>query len=235
MFSFFKTQVLHPVLDLIFPKYCIACDQLISAESGFLCLSCTYTLPYTDMEKTEENAAQMRMLTKLPARYAASLLYFVEEGKVREMLHRLKYQNRPEIGVYLGKLIAQKFAQQAWFHTIDAIIPVPLHAAKQARRGYNQSECIAEGIAEYIRKPVLSKAVRRVKNTESQTEKNRKERIDNVADAFEVRKPGQIKDKHILLVDDVLTTGATLASCGRSILSGTSCSLSVVTVAIAYR
>ncbi len=234
MLHFFKTQVFYPVLDLLFPKYCIACATLISAEAGFLCLSCKHTLPYTDMEKMEETAAQVRMLTRLPVQFAASLLYFIDAGMVRGMLHQLKYHNRPEIGVYLGALLAEKFSAQPWFQSIDAIVPVPLHAAKKARRGYNQSDCIAEGIARYSHKPVLLNAVERTRNTSSQTDKNRKERIENVADAFMLRRPRRLEGKHILLVDDVLTTGATLASCGGSILSGANCTLSIATIAIAY-
>ncbi len=234
MLQFLKTQVYYPVLDLLFPKYCIACETLISAETGFLCLSCKHTLPYTDMEKMEENAAQIRMLTRLPVQYAASLLYFIDAGMVRAMLHKLKYHNRPEIGIYLGELLAQKFSAQSWFRSIDAIVPVPLHTAKKAKRGYNQSECIAEGIANYSHKPVLSNVIKRTRNTSSQTDKSRKERMDNVADAFALRRAKQVEGKHILLVDDVLTTGATLASCGRSIVTGADCTLSIATVAIAY-
>ncbi|RYD99763.1 MAG: ComF family protein [Sphingobacteriales bacterium] len=234
MLQFFKTQVYYPVLDLLFPKYCIACETLISAEAGFLCLSCKHTLPYTDMEKMEENTAQIRMLTRLPVQFAASLLYFVDAGMVRAMLHKLKYQNRPEIGSYLGELMAQKFASQAWFRSVDAIVPVPLHPAKKVKRGYNQSACIAEGIASYSRKPMLLNAVKRIRNTSSQTDKNRKERMLNVADAFTLHRANQIEGKHILLVDDVLTTGATLGACGRSILTGTNCTLSIATAAIAY-
>ncbi|MBL7706518.1 MAG: ComF family protein [Taibaiella sp.] len=234
MLQFLKTQVYYPVLDLLFPKYCIACETLISAEAGFLCLSCKHTLPYTDMEKMEENVAQIRMLTKLPVQFAASLLYFIDAGMVRAMLHKLKYHNRPEIGVYLGELLGQKFSAQAWFRSVDAIVPVPLHAAKKAKRGYNQSECIAEGIANYSHKPILANVIKRTRNTSSQTDKSRKERMDNVADAFALRRAKQIEGKHILLVDDVLTTGATLASCGSSILKEANCTLSIATVAIAY-
>lgn len=234
MLQFLKTQVYYPVLDLLFPKYCIACEQLISTEAGLLCLSCKHSLPYTDMETMSENAAQIRMLTRLPVKFAASLLYFIDSGQVRVMLHQLKYHNRPDIGVYLGMLLAQKFAEQDWFRSIDAIIPIPLHPVKKAKRGYNQAECIAEGIAHYSGKPVLRKAVIRTRNTSSQTDKSRKERTDNVANAFQLRCRKQIEGRHILLVDDVLTTGATLASCGKSILDTANCTLSIATVAIAY-
>lgn len=234
MFQFFKTQVYYPVLDLLFPKYCIACEQLISTEAGLLCLACKHGLPYTDMEKMSENAAQIRMLTRVPLKFAAALLYFIDSGQVRAMLHQLKYQNRPEIGVYLGTLLAQKFAQQDWFRSVDAIVPIPLHPAKKARRGYNQSECIAEGIAHYSRKPLLRNVVARIRNTSSQTDKSRKERADNVANAFLLRRRERVAGKHILLVDDVLTTGATLASCGKSILDAADCTLSIATIAIAY-
>lgn len=223
----------QPIGDLLFPKFCTACDRHITAGETILCLECRHTLPFTNMENIAENEAHIKFLTKLPLIHAAALLYFVEEGMVREMMHRLKYQGRPEVGRFLGILLAKKFSTTDWFNTIDGIVPVPLHHKKQNKRGYNQAEMISVGISEITGKPVWGKAVLRTRNTASQTRKSSKDRQENVRNAFEVRAREQLNNKHILLVDDVLTTGATLASCGNAIVSACSCSLSLATVAMA--
>lgn len=224
----------QPLGDLLFPKFCAACDQTIIANEFVLCFECRHNLPFTKMEQLNDNEAQIKFLTKLPLAKAASMLYFVEEGLVREMMHRLKYQNRPEIGNLLGLLLARQFNKVKWFNDIDALIPVPLFHKKQNLRGYNQAETISEGIAEFTGLPVWNDVVFRIKNTASQTQKNRKERQENVHDAFILKKPNKLRNKHILLIDDVLTTGATMASCGQAILSATPCTLSLATAAIAH-
>ncbi len=231
----FSQLVLQPLGDLLFPKYCAACDQHITAQESILCLECKHSLPFTNMEQLVENEAQIKFLTKLPLQKAAAMLYFVEEGLVREMMHRLKYQNRPEVGHFLGVLMAQKFEKADWFKDIDVLVPIPLFHKKQNKRGYNQAEMIADGIAEITGKPIWNDVVARIRDTESQTKKNKKERQENVKNAFTLQKPQQLLNKHILLVDDVLTTGATLASCGNAILKSCDCKLSLATVAIAHQ
>jgi ComF family protein len=235
MSNFLTNWIWHPILDVLFPKCCAACNSLLQSKEEILCISCRYQLPFTEMEKIPENEAAIKFYTKLKLEHAASLLYFVEEGMVRPMLHKLKYKNQSEIGYFLGKLLAERFSPSGWLNDIDVILPIPLHYKKQHLRGYNQATLIAEGIGDFIKKPVCDNAVIRVKNTASQTQMSRSRRLENVNNAFSLAKPGKdLEDRHILLIDDVLTTGATLASCGRLLLEKTRCKLSIATVAIAH-
>lgn len=235
MIGQFKHWIWHPLVDILFPKFCAACDNILHSEEQLLCLSCKYQLPFTEMEKMEENEASLKFYGKLKIERAAALLYFVEEGMVRPMLHKLKYKNQSEIGFYLGKLLAERFAEVAWLDSIDGIVPVPLHYKKQYIRGYNQTDLIADGISSIIKKPVLNKLIKRVKNTVSQTQLSRNDRLANVVDAFSVDKANKhFKNKHILLVDDVLTTGATLESCGQLLKRELQCNISVATIALAH-
>lgn len=232
MLAFFSKILLAPILDTLFPKYCVACESNISSQQNFLCFTCLHQLPYTEMERGESAEAHIRLLTKLPLVKAAALCYFVEEGILRNVMHALKYQNQPDLGIFLGEMLAERFALYNWFDGIDAIMPVPLHWSKQQLRGYNQSEMIAQGISAVTNIPVCNDILIRNRKTASQTTMSRVERESNVKDAFELRDPGELEGQHILLVDDVLTTGATIAACGKA-LRGAKCNISVATLAIA--
>src|SRR6185312_5058207 len=151
--------------------------------------------------------------------YATSFAYFTSEGLLQHLLHGLKYTNKKQTGIYLGKQLAYDLQQTNWISEIDAIIPIPLHNKKEAIRGYNQSELIAEGIGNVLNIPVLNNALLRKRHTDSQTKKSREERLMNMKDAFEVTSSHLLKNKHILLVDDVLTTGATIESAALALLS----------------
>lgn len=225
-------EILDPIIEALFPRYCAGCERTVTSSEEIVCFECKSSLPYTKMENYDENAAAIRMLTRLPFEHAFSLLYFIEKGSTRHLLHNLKYKNQPDVGIYLGKLIGEKLSKSTWGATLEGIIPIPLHRKKEASRGYNQSELIAEGISKILGIPVLEKAVVRCRNTESQTDKNRSQRAANVANAFEVKDAKMLSDKHILLVDDVLTTGATLSACGKAILDATDCKISIATVAL---
>ena len=228
-----KHHLLHPLLDLLFPQYCAGCKQLLHAGEDILCLNCFDQLPFTGLEQIKDNETDVRLYGKLAHLHAAPLLYFIEEGLVQEIMHELKYRNRPDIGRFLGRLIARRYAQAEWFRSIDLIIPVPLHRKKLRQRGYNQSAAIAAGISAISGIPVVEQVVRRKLYTASQTHKNRIERLDNVAEAFVLEQPDILKGTHVLLVDDVLTTGATLASCGSRILQAADARLSIATAALA--
>lgn len=228
-----KHHLLHPLLDLLFPHYCAGCKQLLHTGEEILCLTCFNQLPFTGLEQIKDNETDVRLYGKLAHLHAAPLLYFIEEGLVQQIMHELKYRNRPDIGRFLGRLIAHRYAHTEWFASIDVIIPVPLHRKKLRQRGYNQSAAIAAGISAISGIPVAEEAVKRKLHTASQTHKTRIERLDNVAEAFVVERPDILKGKHVLLVDDVLTTGATLAACGSRILQSADARISIATAALA--
>lgn len=228
-----KQYIINPLLDLLYPQHCAGCDALLPGGGDPLCITCAHKLPFTGLEHFADNETDIKLYGKIQHLQAAPLLYFTEEGMVQTLMHQLKYKNRPDIGYYLGTLIAERYAATDWFRSIDAIIAVPLHPKKEYRRGYNQAACIAEGISETAHIPLLKHAVARTVHSDSQTHKTREERLQNVAGIFKVRKADRLKGKHLLLVDDVFTTGATIASCGNALLAVEGTSLSIATAAMA--
>lgn len=170
---------------------------------------------------------------RIPIERATSFVYFTKQGIMQHLLHGLKYKNRQQTGTILGTLLAEELKNCGWLDTIDGIIPVPLHRRKALRRGYNQACRFAEGIANASGIPVWDKHIKRIRDTDSQTNKSRAERIENVAGVFEAVKPELLKHKHVLLTDDVLTTGATLESCARALLAIEGIKISIATIAVA--
>ncbi len=168
---------------------------------------------------------------RVPFKMASSLLHFYKGGKTQELLHQLKYKDQPELGVYLGNLAAQYYQKVGFFEQVDVLIPIPLHPEKLAKRGYNQAEQLAIGISSATKLPVYSEAIRRVTATSTQTKKSRFERWLNVESVFEVAQSDQLENKHLLLVDDVLTTGATLEACAVKLLAVNGVNLSMFTLA----
>jgi ComF family protein len=190
-------------------------------------------LPRTDYHLMPENDTVLRLAGRVPFTHATSFAYFINDGLLQHLLHGLKYLNKKENGAYLGKQFAYDLQQTDWIRTVDVIIPVPLHAKKEAVRGYNQSVLIGEGMCNILHIPVNNKVLKRVRHTESQTQKSRAERLENMKDAFVVKDAAAIKDKHVLLIDDVLTTGATLEACALALLKVQDTRVSIATIGIA--
>ncbi|MEQ1747336.1 MAG: phosphoribosyltransferase family protein [Saprospiraceae bacterium] len=180
-----------------------------------------------------ENSFSERFWGRLPIETGTAMYFFNRKSPIQKALHRLKYQNQPDIGVRIGWLLGNQLRQSPLYRDLDGIVPVPLHPQKEHLRGYNQSEKLAEGIAETLNVPVLKGVLVRVSISESQTRKKRMARFENVDEVFAVRRPDRAKGKHLLLVDDVLTTGATLEACGKQLLNVPNVRLSMATIAIA--
>ena len=158
---------------------------------------------------------------------------FVKDSSLQKMIHALKYKENKEAGIYLGKQIAYEIESSPFFNSIDYIIPVPLHPKKEKLRGYNQSLCIAKGIKEILKIRIIHKNLQRKINTESQTKKNKYSRWENVGQVFELINKNRLNNKHILLVDDVVTTGSTLESCIATLKQSEGIKVSIVTIALA--
>jgi ComF family protein len=166
---------------------------------------------------------------------ATSFFLFVKGSPYQNMLHQLKYKGRQDLGIYLGELFGRDLTEQESFRHFDLIIPVPLHPDKEKKRGYNQSRLIAQGISNILKVPVDTEVLNRKTFTQTQTKKSRYERWENVEDVFEIQTDKNIAGKHILLVDDVLTTGATLEGCSQTLLKASDVKISVVTLAYATK
>lgn len=211
-------RYLKNFIDLFYPNLCAVCNNSLLIGEEFICTNCYIDIPKTDFHKDIENPIAQLFWGRANIETATAYYYFKKGSKYQKVIHKLKYKGKTEIGTELGKLFGAELNNSEHYKSIDVIIPVPLHISRQKERGYNQSEHIANGMSESMNKPVDVKSLKRTVATSTQTKKNRLERADNVASIFEVSFPSNIYGKHILLVDDVITTGATLESCANELL-----------------
>lgn len=218
----------------LYPKLCLACNYETPPVDEWLCLSCKLKLPKTNFHLEKENKFSERFWGKVKIEAGAAMFYFKKGGRTQNLIHNLKYKKRPQIGVILGNLYGKELKESPLFQDIDIIVPVPLHWKKLRKRGYNQSAVFAQGLSEAMSIPWVADALRRNENSESQTKKSKMSRLENVLSVFEVNNQKKIEGKHILLVDDVLTSGATMEACATKILEipGTKVSLATIAVAV---
>lgn len=221
------------LVGLLFPELCNACGNNLNHGEKEICIECLLDLPYTDYHLHAENRVAKQFWGRLPCNAATAMLYFKKGTKVQHLIHNLKYNAKIEVGTTLGRLLGERLAQSELFKSIDLIVPVPLHSKKLKSRGYNQSEYIAKGLAEVLNLPVSTLNLIRDKATATQTRKTRYFRFENMQTVFNVINPEQIENLHVLLVDDVITTGATLEACGNALLNCGIKKLSIATVAFA--
>lgn len=219
------------LINLLFPELCNGCGKLLYRGEKVICTPCAYDLPYTDFHLYADNLVAKQLWGRLPVNMAMAMLYFKKGTKVQNLMHNLKYKGQTEVGALLGSLLASKLMESSYYQQIDLIIPVPLHQKKLRLRGYNQSEYIATGLGEQLGIATCFKSLYRKKPTESQTRKARYTRYENMLDVFGINQPQQIVGKHILLVDDVITTGATLEACGNILLNNGAKKLSIAAIA----
>lgn len=220
-------------LHLLYPELCVACGEELLADGACFCFKCQAKITTSDMHLSRENEFTQRFWGRLNVEGGAAMYYFTRKSPIQHALHQLKYHNQPEIGVKIGRELGRKLKSSEVFQSVEAVIPVPLHPKKERLRGYNQSAMFAKGISEAMQIPVFTDALTRRTFTETQTKKKRMERFQNVGEVFGVKKPASIEGKHLLLVDDVLTTGATLEVCGQALLAVPNTKLSLATIAIA--
>lgn len=220
---------------LFYPQLCAGCRDEIQSEGQLLCLRCLHELPVTSFHLHAGNPVEKIFWGRVPIRSAASHAFFTKDSIIQVLLHALKYKSKKEVGIFFGERIGNEFQNSNRFFHIDAIIPVPLHPQKQRKRGYNQAEVIAEGIKNIMQIPLMTDILCRSGSTDTQTHKNRIERWDNMSGKFQVRHPHRISGLHLLLVDDVVTTGATLEACANALLQIRDTSVSIATVAFTYK
>ena len=224
--------LLNDILNIFFPRCCAGCSGLLTDSELYICTECLYLLPRTNYWREKDNLVAKIFWGRVYIENAASYLHFVKGSRLQQIIHHLKYKNQKQIGEYLGRIYAQELINTD-FTNIDAIVPVPLHPKKLKKRGYNQSEHIAIGMSSVMKKEVITNSLIRLSQNKSQTLKSRFERWENVQDVFEIINPELIANKHVLLVDDVLTTGSTLESCINALLKIDGIKVSIFTISVA--
>ena len=221
------------LLNLLFPSLCNACGILLYKGEDLICTRCLYDLPYTDFHSYTDNPVAKQFWGRVSLNAAMALFYFGKGSKVQKLIHNLKYKDQTLLGNKLGNMLGVLLLSAPAYKDISLIVPVPLHKKRERQRGYNQSKCIAEGIAEIINAPLAHQLLTRVVETSSQTKKGRYKRFENMKTVFKVKEEFDLKHHHILLVDDVMTTGATLEACCIELLKLQPLKLSIATIAFA--
>lgn len=227
-------EIKESVLHLFFPHICTGCGSDILNVESALCMRCVDAMPETNFELHPGNPVEKSFWGRLPLNGATAQFYFTKESLMQHLMHQFKYKGNRELGIQLGRMMGEQIMNSGRFHA-DALVPLPLFPAKEKRRGYNQATVLCQGMAERMKIPILDKAITRPQHTETQTKKGRIERWKNMEGKFILSDPDAIKNKHLLLVDDVVTTGATLEACGNELLKAENVRLSLATLCTATR
>lgn len=227
-------MLIDDILDFIFPRYCIICNKRLTRQEKYICIPCYSHMPRTMFHTVEHSDMEKQFwicADKVKIGRAVSFFYYTDTYK--EILLNLKYKRNPKIGTYIVSQYIKEIEKSGFFDDIDMIVPIPLHWIRCCKRGYNQSDYIAEGISKMIGIPICTKAVKRVVNNKSQTLMRKSERQKNVENIFRLIHPEMLTNKHVLIVDDVVTTGSTIISCIGEIAKATNVKVSVLALAYA--
>lgn len=217
--------------DFIFPEFCCACGTTLVEGECCICIACDLDLPRTYFQEHSENPVMRKFLGRAALEKAGAWLHFNKEGRVQSLMHQFKYKNRPDLAFYLGRRAAEEWVDSGFFKTLDFIVAVPLHPRRLRQRGYNQAACIAKGMSAALGIPVRSDLLERSLFQKSQTKEHRFERWQNVSQNFRLQSKISLQSCHILLVDDVITTGATLEACAQVLLKEPELRISVFCLA----
>lgn len=230
-----KFSLLHDFLDLFYPQLCFGCERPLLKNENHLCFHCRFGLPITNFHKISENKIHRLFTGRIQIIKATAYLHFIKNGMVQSILHNLKYRNKPKLGIYLGKMAADDLKNDGFFQGIDLIIPIPLHPNKMKKRNYNQAEKIGFGMALCSGVAMDNNLLLRSVNNETQTRKSRFNRWLNVESIFVLNesKKMNFQNQHILLVDDVITTGSTIEAAAILLENELHAKISIFTIAIA--
>lgn len=221
------------LLDLISPRLCVVCGNRLAVTEETLCSKCYLHLPRTDFANDlYENVMAKLFWGQIKLEKATALFYYEPHAETAQILYELKYKNHPEIGVVMGRMMAKELMKSGLFEDIDALVPVPLAKKRERERGYNQSLELAKGVSEVTGLPIANLVIRRTKFVGSQTKRGRWERNENVEHVFELE-DDNISDQHLLLIDDVVTTGATVIACAKEMQKASNVKISVLALGFA--
>ncbi|WP_294471277.1 ComF family protein [uncultured Bacteroides sp.] len=224
---------LYSFISLLFPRCCVVCDRPLAKGEECICAMCNINLPRTNYHLQKDNPMEQLFWGKIPLERATSFFFYRKGSDFRQILHQLKYGGQKEVGAIMGRYMASELSASGFFEGIDVIVPVPLHKRKQRIRGYNQSEWIARGISAVTGICIDTEVIVRQKHTDTQTRKSAFERWENVDGIFALHHADSLKGKHVLVVDDVLTTGATTVACASRLVEIEGVRISVLTLAVA--
>lgn len=227
--------MIRSLLHLFYPHVCENCGQDLTVTEEVLCVVCMRKLPLTSFQLTPDNPVEKIFFGRVHLQHATAGYYFARDTCLQQLIHQFKYGGRKDIAIYLGRQLGLQLKESSWCEEVSFIIPVPLNRAKQRHRGYNQAAMLAKGIGEMLNCAVLEDGLARKAHSVTQTHKTRLERWENVAEVFSLNYPEKIKGRHILLVDDVLTTGATLEACAHALQEEGNVGVSVCSLAYAER
>jgi ComF family protein len=227
-------RLTEPLIRFLFPHICEGCGTDILPRSSNLCSLCISQMPETYYELIRSNPVEKKFYGRLAVRAATAQFYFSRESLIQHLIHQFKYRGNQLLGLQLGKLMGQQLLNSGRFNA-DALVPVPLFDSKERKRGFNQATLLCRGISEIMDIPLMDKALIRIRNTDSQTRKGRMDRWENMEGKFTVIDPARISNRHLLLVDDVITTGATLEACGQELLNAGGSALSIATLCVAMK
>lgn len=220
-------------LNLFFPNLCVVCNSRLSEGEEFICTECLLLLPKTNYYLQPDNRLEQFFAGRIPFERVAAYAYFIKGGSIQHIIHELKYNRNPRIGHFMGKLCGEQVRDSDFISGIDLLVPIPLHSKREKQRGYNQSLEICKGISEQTGIPVDDTTLIRKVNNKSQTKNSRFDRWKNVEDIFSITDDNAFRGKHILLIDDVITTGSTIESAAKEILKSEGSAVSIFAVGTA--
>lgn len=226
-------SLFNDFLSLIYPNLCICCDDLLVKGEKYICTNCLIKMPRTHFHLVKNNPIEQIFWGRTQIEKGTSFFFFQKGSPYQKILHSLKYKGYKEIGTEIGRIFAAELNEVSYFDKVDLIVPVPLHPRKLRKRGYNQSEAIAEGMSLNLKIKISTNNLYRKHYNQTQTRKGRYERWENVNELFAVKNPETFANKHILLIDDVLTTGSTLEACANALHQCENTKVSIATLAYA--
>jgi ComF family protein len=224
---------INDFLSLIYPRHCEACSTNLFRHEHYICNYCKLNLPKSNFHTFADSELSRVFAGRVPLVNSGCYYLYEKNGKIQKLLHAIKYQNQKELGEYIGELYGEELTTLTAFTEIDTIIPIPLHKNKLKARGYNQSECFATGLSKKMVKPLDIISLQRVKDTSTQTKKKKYQRWENVEGMFKLDHPENLVNKHVLLVDDVITTGATIEAAWETLKAVAGIKISVLSIAFA--
>lgn len=228
----FLKDLFYDFGSLFFPAYCAGCGTPLQRGEEAICLNCLARLPRTRMHDLRNNRLEQLFAGRVDIEMATAFLHMPRSGLVHHLVHELKYRGNQQVGVVLGKLFGEELLRSSSMNRFDGMVSVPLHERKRILRGYNQCDAIAGGLKEAMDIPYWPDRLVRRRFSESQTRKSRMERWNNMDSIFDVQHPGELDGQHLLLIDDVITTGSTIEACCQALLRVPGLRVSVAALAM---